>query len=71
MWQILKDAGIDPTAERTTTTLSGFLRSQVDAILTCDFFETSTLNGIRLYVLAVIEHANRRIRVLGTTTQVT
>jgi transposase InsO family protein len=67
VWRILKDAGIDPTVERTTTTWSTFLRSQADALLACDFFETSTLNGARLYVLAVIEHASRRIRVLGAT----
>jgi transposase InsO family protein len=35
--------------------------------LACDFFETVTLSGARLYVLAVIEHANRRIRILGAT----
>ncbi|ONI93025.1 integrase [Saccharothrix sp. ALI-22-I] len=67
VWQILKDAGIDPTAERTTMTWSAFLRSQADALLACDFFETCTLSGARLYVLAVIEHAGRRIRVLGAT----
>ncbi|MER5262704.1 hypothetical protein ABTZ99_11560 [Actinosynnema sp. NPDC002837] len=67
IWQVLKDAGIDPAPERTTTTWSAFLRSQADALLACDFFETTTLSGIRLHVLAVIEHANRRIRVLGAT----
>lgn len=67
VWQILRDAGIDPTVERTTLTWSTFLRSQADALLACDFFETHTLNGTRLYVLAVIEHASRRIRVLGAT----
>ncbi|WP_306745021.1 integrase core domain-containing protein [Saccharothrix yanglingensis] len=35
--------------------------------MACDFFETSTLSGTRLYVLAVIEHASRRIRILGAT----
>jgi hypothetical protein len=37
------------------------------ALLACDFFETVTLSGARSYVFAVIEHANRRIRVLGAT----
>ncbi|ROP41889.1 integrase core domain-containing protein [Saccharothrix texasensis] len=67
VWQILKDAGIDPAPERVSTTWSAFLRSQADALLACDFFETTTLNGTRLYALAVIEHASRRIRVLGAT----
>jgi transposase len=67
VWQILQDAGIDPSPERTTTTWSTFLRSQADALLVCDFFEASILNGTRLYVLAVIEHASRRVRVLGAT----
>jgi transposase InsO family protein len=67
VWQILKDAGIDPAPERTTTTWSVFLRSQADALMSCDFFETTTLNGTRLYVLALIEHSSRRIRVLGAT----
>ncbi|MEU4744350.1 integrase core domain-containing protein [Actinosynnema sp. NPDC023658] len=67
VWQILKDTGTDPTPQRTTTTWSAFLRSQADALLACDFFETSTLSGTRQYVLAVIEHTSRRIRVLGTT----
>ena len=38
-----------------------------DALLACDFFETVTLSGARMYVLAVIEHTTRRIRVLGAT----
>ena len=46
---------------------AGFLRSQAEAILACDFLETVTLGGQRQYVLAVIEHATRRVRVLGAT----
>ena len=67
VWEILHQAGIDPAPERTTTTWASFLRSQADALLACDFFETVTLTGTRLYVLAVIEHASRRIRILGAT----
>jgi hypothetical protein len=44
-----------------------FLRSPADAVVACEFFETATLTGTRLYVVAVIEHAHRRIRSLGAT----
>src|SRR4051812_47808374 len=67
VWEILKEAGIDPAPERACSTWADFLRSQADALLACDFFETTTLSGARLYVFAVIEHANRRVRVLGAT----
>jgi transposase len=67
VWEILTDAGIDPAPERASSTWADFLRSQADALLACDFLETVTLTGVRLYVLAVIEHASRRIRVLGAT----
>jgi putative transposase len=67
VWEILQKAGIDPAPERTSTTWASFLRSQAEALLACDFFETVTLTGTRLYVLAVIEHASRRIRILGAT----
>ncbi|CAM5712731.1 Integrase catalytic domain-containing protein OS=Kitasatospora aureofaciens OX=1894 GN=GCM10010502_69580 PE=4 SV=1 [Kitasatospora aureofaciens] len=67
VWQILKEAGIPPAPERTSSTWASFLRSQADALLACDFFETVTLSGARLHVLAVIEHATRRIRILGAT----
>jgi hypothetical protein len=67
VWEILKDAGIDPAPQRTSTTWATFLRSQAQAILAADFFETTTLTGARMYVLAVIEHTTRRVRVLGVT----
>ncbi|MBP2329307.1 transposase InsO family protein [Kibdelosporangium banguiense] len=67
VWQILTDTGTDPAPERASSTWAQFLRSQADVLLACDFLETVTLTGTRMYVLAVIEHAHRRIRVLGTT----
>ncbi|WP_327010647.1 integrase core domain-containing protein [Dactylosporangium sp. NBC_01737] len=65
VWEILKEAGIDPAPERSSQTWAAFLRSQAEAILAADFFETVTLTGQRMYVLAVIEHATRRVRILG------
>src|SRR6266566_1596683 len=67
VWEILHEAGIDPAPERSSATWAGFLRSQAEALLACDFVETVTLSGARLHVLAVIEHASRRIRILGAT----
>ncbi|MFI6909622.1 hypothetical protein ACIBKY_50760 [Nonomuraea sp. NPDC050394] len=67
VWEILKQEGIDPPPERASTTWADFLRSQADALLACDVMETITLSGQRPYILAVIEHATRRVRVLGTT----
>ena len=67
VWEILKEAGIDPAPERASSTWTDFLRSQADALIACDFFETVTLSGARLYVFAAIEHTNRRIRILGAT----
>ncbi|MGA6160884.1 integrase core domain-containing protein [Stenotrophomonas sp. NPDC087984] len=67
VWEILKEAGIDPAPERNSGTWASFLRSQAEALLACDFMETVTLSGVRIYVLVVIEHGTRRIRVLGAT----
>ncbi|WP_222721483.1 hypothetical protein [Actinomadura sp. HBU206391] len=67
VWEILQDAGIDPAPERVASTWVGFLRSQADALLACDFLETVTLTGTRMYVRTVIEHRTRRIRVLDAT----
>ena len=67
VWEILKNAGIDPAPRRTGPAWSQFLRSQAEAILACDFFTADLLDGTQAYVLAVIEHATRRIRILGVT----
>ena len=66
-WEILKNAGVDPAPRRTGSTWSQFLRSQAGAILACDFFTADLLDGTQAHVLALIEHATRRIRILGVT----
>ena len=71
VWNILHQHGIDPAPERNRTTWTAFLRSQAQAIVAIDFFETQTLTGARLTVLAAIEDATRRIRILSTTTHPT
>ena len=67
IWEILKTNNIGPAPRRTGPTWSQFLRSQAEAILACDFFTVDLLNGTQAYVLTVIEHATRRIRILGLT----
>jgi transposase InsO family protein len=71
VWQILREAGIDPAPDRSATTWADFLRAQAHALLAADFLETVTLTGARLYILAVIEHTTRRIHILGATTHPT
>jgi putative transposase len=67
VWEILKAAGIPPAPRRTGPTWAQFLRSQAHAIMATDFFTVDLLDGTTAYVLAVIEHATRRIRILGVT----
>ena len=67
VWGILKASGIDPARRRTGPAWPQFLRSQAEAILACDFFTVDLLDGTQAHVLAVIEHAARRIRILGVT----
>jgi transposase len=65
--EILKKAGIGPAPRRPATTWPQFLCSQAEAILACDFFTADLLDGTQAYVLAAIEHATTRIRILGVT----
>src|SRR6267378_6403727 len=67
VWEILRASGIDPARRRAGPTWSQFLRSQAESILACDFFTVDLLDGTQAYVLAVIEHATRRIRIIGIT----
>jgi hypothetical protein len=47
VWEILKANGISPAPRRTGPTWSQFRRSQVEAILACDFFSVDLLDGTR------------------------
>lgn len=63
-----REAGADPAPQRTSSTRAAFLRSRTQAILAADFFENDHADRApHRYVLAVIEHATRRIRILGAT----
>ncbi|MDQ2873743.1 MAG: integrase core domain-containing protein [Actinomycetota bacterium] len=65
--ELLKKAGMGPAPRRSGPAWSQFLRCQAEAILACDFFTAGLFDGTRAYVLAVIEHATRRIRIFGVT----
>ncbi|MEV6039125.1 integrase core domain-containing protein [Nonomuraea sp. NPDC052116] len=62
VWAILKRAGFDPAPRRSGPTWAQFLKAQA-----CDFFSVETVILTRLYCFAVLEHATRRVHVLGGT----
>ena len=67
VWRILHKAGIDPVPRRSGPSWGQFLRAQAEGILACDFFHADTITLTRLYCFAVVEHASRRVQVLGVT----
>jgi transposase InsO family protein len=67
VWQVLKDAGIDPAPRRSGLTWLAFLDAQATTILATDFFHVDTVLLRRLYVLFFIEHGTRRVHLAGIT----
>jgi putative transposase len=64
VWQILKDAGIDPAPRRSGQTWRAFLAGQATTILAADFFHVDTVCLRRLYVL-VLHRARHSPRAPG------
>jgi len=67
VWQILRDAGIDPAPTRSGQSWRIFLKAQATTILAADFFHVDTVLLRRLYVLFIIEHGTRRVHLAGIT----
>ena len=67
VWEILRNAGIDPAPRRAGPTWRQFLRAQATGILAVDFFHVDTVLLKRLYVLVFIEHGTRRMHLGGVT----
>ncbi|MER7795599.1 integrase, partial [Streptomyces sp. NPDC097640] len=67
VWSILKEAGIDPSPQRTDHSWSVFLKAQATAIVATDLFHIDTVFLRRWFVLLFIEHGTRRIHIAGIT----
>ena len=67
VWRILTSAGLDPAPRRSGPTWREFLTAQAHGILACDLFCVETVTLTRLYGFFVVEHATRRVRILGLT----
>jgi transposase InsO family protein len=67
VWSILHSAGLDPAPGRSGPTWQEFLKAQAEGIVACDLFHLETITLRRLYAFFTVEHATRRVRILGVT----
>lgn len=66
VWSILRSCGRDPAPRRSGgPTWAQLLTAEADGLVACDFFHLETVMLRRHYALVVVEHATRRVRVLG------
>ncbi len=71
VWKILRDAGREPTPNRTGPSWSEFIASQAHALVATDFFCVDTVTMRRFHVLFFIEIDTRRVHLAGITTNPT
>src|SRR4051794_2815376 len=67
VWTTLHRAGIAPSPRRAGPSWAQFLRTQAQSILACDLSPPDPISLRRLYAFFVIEHATRRVHLLGVT----
>ncbi|MFF8004462.1 integrase core domain-containing protein [Streptomyces sp. NPDC007917] len=67
VWSILKEAGIDPSPQRTDRSWATFLKAQASAIVATDLFPIDTAFLRRWFVLFFIDHGTRRVHIAGIT----
>jgi putative transposase len=67
VWQILRDAGLDPAPRRSGPSWHQFLTAQAKAVLAVDFVAVDTVMLRRIYTLIAVEHGSRRAHLLGVT----
>lgn len=66
-WAIANKAGIDPAPRRFGPTWGELLKARAAGTVAPEFFSVETITVARLYCFAVVEHAARRVHVLGAT----
>ncbi|MEE6263947.1 helix-turn-helix domain-containing protein [Plantactinospora sonchi] len=71
VWAILTKASVGPAPRRAGPTWTEFLTAQAKGVLSCDFLHVDTIGLTRVYVLFLMETANRRVHLLGATTNPT
>ncbi|WP_413115014.1 hypothetical protein ACK1X7_10735 [Streptomyces sp. CY1] len=67
VWEILKNAGIDPAPQRTDHSWPTFLKAQASAIVSTDLFHIDTVFLRRWFVLFFIDHDTRHVHIPGIT----
>jgi putative transposase len=67
VWNLLRNAGLDPAPRSTGPSWREFCRAQAATMLAGDYFTVDTVLLRRIYVFFVLQVGTRRIHVLGVT----
>ena len=68
VWKILKNVCLNPAPRREGPSWRQFLAAQAHAIVAIDFADVDTVFLRRLYILVVVEHGRRRVRITARPT---